>query len=895
MGDIEQITPDFVMNIDPSRTKRVLAAVTEIISSDKKIRDVFLKNAYDKTTGTWKVRSMEAVANILNQPRIKNKTKEAFVEDIFKKYNITGDDFANLFIAQFSQAGKQLKQASTFKKFMKTLSDDVTDVLGMDLETKSVIQKLREVAKEGDLRDITRAVDDASEFGFFRGLARSADDLRLAAMTSQTGTTLRNTVSGYGRLGIDTLVNLHDRAIGSFLGKGKVGWGWGKPNDDIFSLVTGLTNGRETAAIDSLFKLNFHKQASSLYRELRDIDLATGSKSNKLTMARKIGRQLNALNTVSDNFFKRIAFVSSIKKQLNEGFARTSDELIDLIPLKNQPGGVRKFKATIKNSNYTTSVKNALLNLDFKNKYDESFASLQSILRKEYDIIDMIKNDRFAKYLSGKEGAKAIDRATKEALYFTYQKTPDHPMAKWVLNFAHKAPFLTSSLVPFPRFIMNAMRFTYEYSPAYLAMDVFGKGAISTQKKLGSQNYQEVAKSLTGMWGLYGAYAFRQSEYAGENWWEGRLPNGNTFDMRPFFPAAPYLFLADLALRSKALGGTGDPIKGDIASITKESLQALSGTQFRAGLNIDLFDDGVNDIFGSTEKDWDRMEAVGKLSARVIGNIMSTYTIPLTPIKDIHDTWIASDDARIVHETKSSDALSLFVNRSLSRLPNNYRIEEILSEALGTRASDEYQTPTKGETIRRYQPFTRQFSGILQNKKKNFVEKELARMKLRKGFLNRNTGVSEADTLINALFGEWTSTYLAPLLEQSTEYKEADDMLKKKFIKDETAKFKQGIVDIVTEEQNLVKENGMTVIEDKYGFNPLKKARVLKKYSGTNKQFLNSAIEAYEAQFPKKTRTDIDYFRGTDNYDWDIIEAFAESFLNGYTPLTPKQYQQDYD
>ena len=120
-------------------------------------------------------------------------------------------------------------------------------------------------------------------------------------------------------------------------------------------------------------------------------------------------------------------------------------------------------------------------------------------------------------------------------------------------------------------------------------------------------------------------------------------------------------------------------------------------------------------------------------------------------------------------------------------------------------------------------------------------------------------------------------------------------MLKKRFIQDETAKFKQGIVDIVTEEQNLVKENGMAVIEDKYGFNPLKKAKVLKKYSGTNKQFLNSAIEAYEAQFPKKTRTDIDYFRGTDNYDWNIIEAFAESFLNGYTPLTPKQYQQNYD
>ena len=41
---------------------------------------------------------------------------------IFSKYNITGDDFANLFVAQFSQAGRQLKQASQFKKFMNTLN-----------------------------------------------------------------------------------------------------------------------------------------------------------------------------------------------------------------------------------------------------------------------------------------------------------------------------------------------------------------------------------------------------------------------------------------------------------------------------------------------------------------------------------------------------------------------------------------------------------------------------------------------------------------------------------------------------------------------------------------------------------------------------------------------------
>ena len=887
--EVENITPDFVLNIDPTRTKRVLAAVTEIISSDSKLRNKFLRNSFDKTTGTWKIRAIEAVSLVLKEPKVGKKSREAFVEDIFSKYNITGDDFANLFVAQFSQAGRQLKQASQFKKFMNTLSDDVTDLLGMDLETKSIIKNLKDAAGKENIREFTKAVGEASEFGYFRGLARSADDLRLAAMTSQTGTTVRNTVSGYVRLGADTLVNTFDRAIGTAArGLGKkdvVGFGFDKPNDDIFSLIMGLANGKETRAIDNLFKANFHKQASSLYRELRDIDLATGSKSKKLSKARAIGKQLNALNTVSDNFFKRIAFVGSLKRQLNEGYTRALNEFEStIIPLKNNTPK-RKFEATIKKSNYTKSVKDALLNLDFKNKYNESIKTFKTALRKEYDIIDMIKTDRFGKYLGGKQGGKVIQQATEDALYTTYQKTPDSPFARGLLKLAHNAPFLTSSLVPFPRFIMNALRFTYEYSPAYLLMDVFGKGAISQTRAAGTKNFQEIGKSLTGMAGFAGAYAFRQSEFAGENWWEGRLPNGKSFDLRPFFPAAPYLFLADLAVRSKR----EDPLRGDYLSLTRESLQALSGTQFRAGLNIDLFDDGVNDIFGSTDKDFDKMEAVGKLSARVIGNIMNTYTIPITPVKDIYDTWIASDDARIVRETKSSDMLSLFVNRSLSRLPANYRIEEILSEALGTRASDEYETPLKGERIRRYQTFTRQFAGILQSQEKNYVEKELARMKLRKSFINQNTGVPEADTLINALLGEWTSTYLSPLLEQSKEYKEADNDLKKLLIKTEVAKWKQDIKDIVFNEQKLLNENNVEVSVEKYGFNPLKKAKVLKEYSGNKKQFLNAAIEAYERQFPSSKRGTFSKFRNTDSYDWDIIRAFAESFENGFVPLTPSK------
>ena len=41
-------------------------------------------------------------------------------------------------------------------------------------------------------------------------------------------------------------------------------------------------------------------------------------------------------------------------------------------------------------------------------------------------------------------------------------------MGQLLIKGANKLPFLTTSLVPFPRFLANAMRFTYEYSPFFL-------------------------------------------------------------------------------------------------------------------------------------------------------------------------------------------------------------------------------------------------------------------------------------------------------------------------------------------------------------------------------------------------------------------------------------------
>ncbi len=173
----------------------------------------------------------------------------------------------------------------------------------------------------------------------------------------------------------------------------------------------------------------------------------------------------------------------------------------------------------------------------------EKAGKLAGRTQEDFNLVNIIKEGKFNTIFGDKAGKKALDKAIEDALYFTYQKSPSSPAARAVIQGIHSAPFLTTSLVPFPRFIANAMRFTYEYSPLYLLQG----GARSFAKD--SNNYEEVSKALVGTGLLAGAYAFRSSENAGENWYEYKMDNGQTFDMRPFFPAAPYLFVADMMKR----------------------------------------------------------------------------------------------------------------------------------------------------------------------------------------------------------------------------------------------------------------------------------------------------------------------------------------------------------
>ena len=750
--------------LDPSKRKRVFAMGMDLI-----------QRAGGRQKGERITETLGRGLRSMSEDEIKTDFN---VGEIFEKYDLTPDDFASLFMADVSAAARTLQGASSVRKLLDASFDDL---FGLNAQRKGdlygAVQTFEKEGSAGVRRFLEKAdaiTDDVQVGAASRILngVRSADGLRLAFMTSQTGTTIRNTVSGVARVGIDAVTKAMDRGISKVLpgDKSLVG----KANEDVFSVLFGITNKKEAMAIEAVFKSGFSAKASQMFRELQDIVDATNMKSGvKLDKMRAIGANLNALNQASDNMFKRAAFVGSLKRQLNE-----------------------LFSAEIRAGNKTQA--------DFK----------------EFNLRDIVREGRFKGFFSTTEGKGILDKAVEDALYFTYQKTPDSPTARAIISGIHKAPFLTTSLVPFPRFIANAMRFTYEYSPLYLMDAGFVRFAAKNQ-----DNYEELAKGLVGTGFLMGAVAYRMSEHAGENWWEGKKADGSTYDLRPFFPAAPFLFLGDLVARAfdndiskmsvagfKPFEDQDRPLYGDRNELA-DAIQALSGTQFKAGTQLYALDMALRDVMAE-----DDPQKVQRMLTAAAANIINTYSIPMTMLQDTYNTFAAPDDARIVRDTNSSDMLSFGINRSLARIPMNYKIEEYLSELLGTRASEIYQSPTRAEDLRRVTPFSRQVYGVLYNERKNRFEKELAENKISRRIVYAKTGVPEADALIAQFMGEYITDYVVPAIEQSDVYDGLTREGKKDFLKRVIQEYRSDIMDIVT--YNSKQE----VYKERFGFDPMKKA-----------------------------------------------------------------------
>lgn len=145
----------------------------------------------------------------------------------------------------------------------------------------------------------------------------------------------------------------------------------------------------------------------------------------------------------------------------------------------------------------------------------------------------------------GQVKAEDVAEAVNHALEMTYSSTPKSGLAKALLDlYANPLGKSLSFVLPFPRFMMNSWRYLFEYNPTGLLKLL----SRAERERIAAGDTSTISKAVVGSGLLLAAWQIRNSEHAGERWYEVKAGDRRV-DMRPFAPFAQYLFIAELGKR----------------------------------------------------------------------------------------------------------------------------------------------------------------------------------------------------------------------------------------------------------------------------------------------------------------------------------------------------------
>lgn len=336
----------------------------------------------------------------------------------------------------------------------------------------------------------------------------------------------------------------------------------------------------------------------------------------------------------------------------------------------------------------------------------------------------------------------AIKAATKNALDKTFAETPAWgTMSKKLIDAVNAVPGAALAM-PFPRFMYNAIRFQYEFSP----MGILSYLSKAERAAFAAGDVQKVSKAVIGTAMLGAAFGVRNADNAGEKWYEWTKDNGDVVDLRPFNPFASYLFVADVLKRQR--DGTLYKLSGsDIA-------QGLLSTNMRAGTGLYLLDNAVT-LMSKSAND----KKLSTKGAELTGDFLAGFFTPLNVMRDAYDQF--TDGQSVMRDTRSESFLGPIKNR----IP-------VVSQTL-----PEAELPTREGPKISKDPLLRQATGLFISGPKNAFEVELDRLGFERSEILPNTGDHELDVKYARAMGAVAQRFLVPLAD-SDKFQSLDDSVK---------------------------------------------------------------------------------------------------------------------
>jgi hypothetical protein len=693
---LDPLDPKLVEEGNKLKTEVLIGKVDRSVTANLSIDTLRgITAATVKIADTLNVKPNERISSAVARALEEGKVDGQFLEDIRETYNLSKEQLSYVFLADLSQAGKTLAEASyiaskTGRKTAKEaaeagvsrVSADLEALAGRGLNTladSEVVSTTAKVYKEKDT-----AISKAYK------LAQDLDATRIAFMTSQVGTTAANTATSVGNLLIDMSDQFWKNTINTAFGRqvgDKVERRW---VGGTLSTIKGMSwNKTEASLFREIFLEEMPEEYSRLFYEATRAEVAAESS----TFLAKAGRSVNILNSAVDSTFKQAVLYSSVDRSLRE-----------------------------------------LNRADLGTNLGEFLAKNKTL--------DSLPED-------------FITRAVDDAKRFTFQRSYSRDKsafgqaAQGLITAHQKMPFVVSSGLgmPFPRYIANHLEHINDYTPIGIATGGLNKLDGVLFGDTNKTGVDRVSRQLTGASLIVlGAYTAAQKE--GEvDYKTIETETGNLDISRT---AGPWLFnfyLGDLYYRWKNDLPTGDVLTtmaeisvgttelGFQAPLVKEIVDSANEGVMTQGLARSLGDIGATFTYPLTLT----RDFIGQVNPEML-------TTPYT--REVFGGSLEEPETY-----GEGNYLDEVIRRATRFLPEVDFVQ--YAQSYNKKTAIPYYSPFSATPVGSFDPLSKQF-GFAASQRPNEIQKEISRLNLKEFELYGNKTVANpaVDVLVRERLGK---------------------------------------------------------------------------------------------------------------------------------------------
>lgn len=611
------------------------------------------------------------------------------VPELMEKYDLTTEQFSLIYLADLSEAGKKLAEASKVSRAVgKTPEVAASETLNASLNTLSsrglsTIDDLKAAEITANViknSAVTSGISKPVKYAY--NTLQEIDQMRIAFMTSQPATTARNVTSTAFLAAVEMSDEFY-RGMYRTITR-QEGSGLGNTVRNMTATLRGMSMDSGTAQVArEMLEIEMPDSYARTFHETMRSEMSGQSQS----AFAKAGRFVNILNTATDTVFKEAAFFGSLDRQLR----------------------------TLNNKELGTNVKDFIINKGKLDKLDKSI----------------------------------IDKALDDANRFTMQRTymGDESIfgagARMASDVNKKLPFVMSGVfgVPFPRYVANHIEMIADYTPLLgeitnkLEKVNVGKGRI---KYVTGDPYKSLedrrVRQVTGASLIALGYVLAKSKEGKVDYksLENEIKGDEDISSSLGFIIAP-IFIGDQWYRYNNNLGLMD--QGDFGMLGE--VGSVMGGLNDMGADIS----GLKELYKSWEED-----GVTEELEKIAGNIVSTFTypIPFQLAKDIKGqiTYESAGAPYTRDLAKGTDVSFLeapqgtFLSRATRFLPDYATMLDGTKLQYSQEGSAKgYDVPYYGifnpNAIGKMNPLKKTFTGLSSSPPKTGIEKEINKLGLK--------------------------------------------------------------------------------------------------------------------------------------------------------------------